>query len=135
MPIVPAAPQPMALPQGPAFPEGLERGEDGGSGVIVESFDAHLANYFVLLQLKIGNNWAPPRIGQGRVEKVVVSFRILRGGKIENLTLEAPSGNKLLDDSAIRAIRDALPLPPLPIWFKDESLAIQLRFTYLGQKG
>lgn len=135
MPVVPAAPQQVALPQGPAFPEGLERGGDGGSGVTVESSNSRLANYFVLLQFKISNNWAPPRIGQGRVEKVVVSFRILGSGQIEDLVLDAPSGNKLLDDSTIRAIRNALPLPPLPIWFRDDSLAVQLRFTYIGQRG
>ncbi len=133
MPVVPPARQ-MAIPQGPTFPGGLERGGGGGSGVIVENADPRLSYYFTLLQYKISSRWSPPRIGPGRVERVVVSFKILRSGLIDELTVDSPSGNKLLDDSAIRAIRDAVPLPPLPNLFRDESLSIQLRFTYIGEK-
>jgi len=100
----------------------------------VENADPGLSYYFTLLQYKISSSWSPPRIGPGRVERVVVSFKILRSGLIDELTVDSPSGNKLLDASAIRAIRDAVPLPPLPNLFRDESLSIQLRFTYIGEK-
>jgi colicin import membrane protein len=45
-----------------------------------------------------------------------------------DINFEKRSGNHYLDDSAMRAIKKANPLPPLPDVFRDEYLEIGIRF-------
>jgi TonB family protein len=93
-----------------------------------------LAYYFVLIQDKITSNWMPPKMSPGTMAGVSVSLRILRSGQIRNLAVGSSSGDRLLDDSAIRAISLSSPLPPLPPLYKAEALSLELRFTFVGEK-
>lgn len=59
--------------------------------------------------------WRRPELtGTREVHEVTVSFDILRDGRVENLRLEQSSGIRTLDRSALRAVSDAAPLPPIP---------------------
>jgi len=100
----------------------------------VGNTDPALAYYFVLIQDKITGNWIPPKMGAGTNAGVSLSLRILRSGQLRDLAIDAPSGERVLDDSALRAVRQSAPLPPLPPLFKAETLFLQLRFTFVGEK-
>jgi len=150
---------PPAIPEAPRMREGLEvgvelptlsptvaspsEGPERGKMGVESSETGGMFNvpgfrfpyYLAIIQHKVSTNWAPPRIKPGQAEQVLVSFKILRSGQIQDLKVDVPSGNKLLDASALRAIHHASPLPPLPPLFRDESLVIQLRFTYVGDQG
>lgn len=104
------------------------------TGVTVGSTDPALAYYFVLIQDKITGNWTPPKMSPGTTASVSVSLKILRSGQVRNLTVGTSSGDRLLDDSAVRAVSLSSPLPPLPPLFKAEALSLELRFTFVGEK-
>lgn len=105
------------------------------TGVTVGSTDPALAYYFVLIQDKITGNWTPPKMSPGTTASVMLSLRILRSGQVRNLAVGSSSGDRLLDDSAVRAVNLSSPLPPLPPLYKAEALSLELRFTFVGEKG
>ena len=45
---------------------------------------------------------------------VVITFEISRDGSVKNPQIAQRSGNSTLDFSALRAVTDAGPFPPLP---------------------
>ncbi len=105
-----------------------------GAGVSVGSTDPALAYYFVLIQDKVASNWTPPRLQAGTTGTVNLSFKVLRSGQVRELRVETSSEERAIDDSALRAVRLSSPMPPLPPFFKDEELSLQLRFTLVGEK-
>ncbi|MBZ0159826.1 MAG: TonB C-terminal domain-containing protein [bacterium] len=104
------------------------------TGVMVGNTDPALAYYFVLIQDKITSSWTPPKMSPGTTAGVSLTLRILRSGQIRDLIVGSSSGDRLLDDTAVRAIALASPLPPLPPLFKAETLLLELRFTFVGEK-
>lgn len=104
------------------------------TGITVGNTDPALAYYFVLIQDKITSNWTPPKMSPGTTASVSLSMRILRSGQVRNLAVGSSSGDRLLDDSAVRAVGLSSPLPPLPPLFKAEALSLDLRFTFVGEK-
>jgi TonB family protein len=104
------------------------------TGVTVGNTDPALAYYFVLIQDKITSNWTPPKMSPGTTTSVALSLRILRSGQVRDLTVGSSSGDRLLDDSALRAVSLSSPLPPLPPLYKAEALSLELRFTFVGEK-
>jgi len=104
------------------------------AGVTVGNTDPALAYYFVLIQDKITGNWTPPKMGPGTVANISLFLRILRSGQVRDVAVDSSSGDRLLDDSALRAVRLSAPLPPLPPLYKAETLPLELRFTFVGEK-
>ena len=104
------------------------------TGVTAGNTDPALAYYFVLIQDKITGNWTPPKMGPGTTASINLSLKILRSGQVRDLSVESSTGDRALDDSALHAIRLSSPLPPLPPLFKAETLTLQLRFTFVGEK-
>lgn len=104
------------------------------TGVTVGNTDPALVYYIVLIQDKIEGNWAPPKMDPGTVASVILSLRILRSGQVRDLGVDSSSGDRLLDDSALRAVRLSTPLPPLPPLYKAETLFLRIRFNFEGVK-
>ena len=115
-----------------AVGEGFSVGSE--PGVYVGNTDPALAYYIVLIQDKLEGNWAPPKMGQSTVVSVIVSLRILRSGQVRDLAVDSSSGDRHLDDSALRAVRLSIPLPPLPPLYKAEALFLRVRFNFEGVK-
>jgi TonB family protein len=80
-----------------------------------------------LIDQKISNNWVP--IGGGSEATVVIRFRVMPSGQVRDVELETSSGNAALDASAMRAIRQSLPLPPFPNLLNDPYLNLRYRFV------
>ena len=59
----------------------------------------------------------------------MIRFRVLRSGQVRDLELETSSGNTGLDASALRAVRQSLPLPPFPNLLTEPSLDLRYRFV------
>jgi TonB family protein len=113
---------------------GQDVGTSAETGVTIGNTDPALAYYFVLIQDKITGNWMPPKMSPGTTAGVSVSLKILRSGQVRNVAVWASSGDRLLDDSAVRAVGLSHPLPPLPPLYKAEMLSLELRFTLVGEK-
>ena len=77
----------------------------------------------------------PPRAAAGGGERVVVLFEIQRDGQIREPTVERTSGNSLYDQSALRAVTEASPFPPLPPEFKASSLRVHFGFEFQPGQG
>ncbi|MEF9475716.1 MAG: cell envelope integrity protein TolA [Candidatus Mariimomonas ferrooxydans] len=78
--------------------------------------------YYSIISRKIWQQWVYPDIETSGLE-VIVSIKIGKNGKVISLDIEKPSGNKLFDRSALKAISRASPLPPPP-----EEMEIGVRF-------
>jgi TonB family protein len=78
---------------------------------------------------KIQDNWVPVGAGTRQETVVVVRFRVLRSGQVRDLELETSSGSAGVDASALRAVRQSLPMPPFPNLLTDPSLDLRYRFV------
>ena len=111
---------PLATPQPPTTPE--------ASRVSLDVGDVPFTYYLRQLQAKISQRWTPPGPATPGQAKAIVVFAIARDGSIAEPALEQSSGNARYDESALRAVAEAVPLPPLPLEFKPASLRVHLGF-------
>jgi TonB family protein len=86
--------------------------------------------YLRQLQAKISERWTPPRGAAAGGERAVVVFEIGRDGQIKEPSVERSSGNAIYDQSALRAIMEASPFPPLPPEFRAPSLRVHFGFEF-----
>jgi protein TonB len=98
----------------------------GIGGVLGDRFGA----YATILQQRIASHWntssIDPRIQNARI--VTVRFAILRDGTAQQISVFESSGVGQLDNTALRAITDASPFPPLPAGFSGNSAEIEVYF-------
>ena len=86
--------------------------------------DLQFAWYRASVTAALYSNWRKPileGIRESREARVV--FEILRDGSVRGLRVERPSGVPSLDRSALRAVADAAPLPPLPPGWREPVLS------------
>lgn len=85
--------------------------------------------YYAEIWSKIRRQWSLPQgiLPKGNVE-TIINAKILRNGAVMDVGFEKRSGNRYFDDSAVRAVRKASPLPPLPAWIRGNSIEIGIRF-------
>lgn len=74
----------------------------------------------------ISAQWFRPDVGDGI--EAELHFRVHRSGTITELEIRTPSGSSTFDLAAMRAIRNATPLPPLPGGYPHDSLGVNLLF-------
>ena len=103
--------------------------------IAVDASDFPFTYYLRLIQSKIGERWSPPRAAATGGERVIVLFEIQRDGQVREPTVERSSGNALYDQSALRAITEASPFPPLPPEFKASSLRVHFGFEFSPGQG
>lgn len=95
-------------------------------GVDFNPYTAKLANI-------VKKNWysgMPLAALQGEKGKATVRFEVLSDGQVEKVVLEASSGDDVLDQAAIKAVRDSSPLEPLPSTFKGTHIELRFFFYY-----
>lgn len=104
-------------------------GGGGGSGYLDDAtfeYGWYLSRMTSILR----GNWARPFVssGLGQPLRAVVYFTIRRDGTLANIVLEQASGDATLDRSALRAVQDSNPLPPLPYQYGKDSLGVHFYF-------
>ena len=97
----------------------------GGGGAT----NLRVSLYYQAIWNKIQQAWVLPPYDKknGRPEAIAV-ITISRDGKILGMEFEKKSGDENLDNSVIRAIKKADPLPPFPPDLKESVLEIGIRF-------
>jgi len=106
-------------------------GQAGGNGIGVgpgTPFGNRFGYYADILRQKIGEKWNTGGIDPRLQTHAIVTFTILRNGAIRDVKVRDSSGNYLLDSSAMRAIYDASPFPPLPAGYEKNEANIELWF-------
>lgn len=86
--------------------------------------------YYNLIWSKIKEAWTiPENLLNKMVDlETIIVVMIERDGKIQRCWFEKKSGNALYDQTAMRAIKKAEPLPPIPKEFNEDILEIGIRF-------
>ncbi len=103
----------------------------GQNAVQGQASDLRSRAYYDQLWAKIKASWVlPDGVTSGDSLLTVVGIQISSTGEIQQHWMESSSGNSYYDQSAIRAIRKASPLPPLPEELGEESLDVGVNFRY-----
>jgi TonB family protein len=86
--------------------------------------------YYSFVWAKIKGAWTiPENLLKEMVDlEAIIVVIIDRDGKIQKFWFEKKSGNALYDQSAMRAIKKAEPLPPIPLELSEDTLEIGIRF-------
>ena len=94
--------------------------------------DFRFAYYLAAIRNKIGSRWGPPSEmdNRGRPIKTVLYFRVQRDGKVSQVSVESSSGYAFFDQTAMRALLAAAPLPPLPAAYTDNYLGVHFGFEF-----
>lgn len=79
------------------------------------------------LQRRIKRAWFPPKGNESK--RVMVVFKVHRGGEMSNLRLDHSSGLAIADQAALKAVENAAPFRPLPPGAPDD-VDIQFTFDY-----
>ncbi len=89
--------------------------------------------YLTVIKTKLSNAWIPPSeyVIQKEGTYVTVSFTLNKNGTIDNVKAKHSSGIKLLDNSALDAVKSVGTLPALPSEWKEEYLDVSIIFKTL----
>ena len=92
--------------------------------------ESKLNDYYSLIWTKIKGAWTiPENLLKVTVDlETIIVVIIERDGKIQKCWFEKKSGNAVYDQSAMRAIKKAEPLPPIPKELGENTLEIGIRF-------
>lgn len=108
-------------------PEGSPWGSPHGGSSALGSI---LNDYYNTIWEKIKKEWTLPGglpRGKASLETIIVIV-IERDGRIQKSWFEKKSGNALYDQTTMRAIKKADPLPPIPKEYSDTTFEIGIRF-------
>ncbi len=117
-----------AASAGTASGRGSGRSPGGGSAGLTE---LPFREYYNLIWRRVRDAWVlPENIGEGERRRLVavVEFQVTSTGEISNVRLESSSGNTYFDNSALRAVKKANPLPPFPPELSRPYLMVGVRF-------
>jgi TonB family protein len=94
--------------------------------------DFRWAYYLAAIRNKIGAHWVPPpgMEARGRSVRATLYFRIHRDGQVSLASVESSSGYVFFDQTTMRALLAATPLPPLPAGYTDDYLGVHFGFDY-----
>ena len=101
----------------------------GGGGTGVSAADLRFSWYYQAVWNKIKSAWILPSYGTSRQPReAIVVLKIDKSGRILRVAFEKKSGDPGLDNSVLRAVKKADPLPPLPPGFRENVLELGIRF-------
>jgi TonB family protein len=96
---------------------GFGPGEGGGFG---------FGGYLSIMRRRIWEEWNQTAV-IGNNSTCVVGLTVAKDGDISEIQLEKSSGNGFYDSVAMRAVRNASPLQPLPAGFDKQRFRIQFK--------
>ena len=106
--------------------------------ILSDTQDYNFGPYMNSLITVVRKNWfavMPDSALRGEKGRAVVTFTIVRDGKVQDLRLELSAGNQALDGAAEGAVKTSSPLPPLPDGFKGDRIVLRLSFLYNVKSG
>jgi colicin import membrane protein len=113
--------QDVATSRGASGQGGL--GGAGGGGRLI---DPALARYLVVVRDRIETAWTIPFISGQKNLETKATIKVRKDGRVVDINLDKRSGNRVFDESVVRALRMIDPLPPLPSSTAEDPLEIEL---------
>jgi TonB family protein len=108
--------------QGPAIGVGMGPGE--GSGF------AGFGSYLKVLRQRVWGEWSQSAVF-GSNEMCIIGMTVDRSGDVSDIRVEKASNNPFYDNVALRAVRNASPLPALPSSFSGSSQRFRIQFRLI----
>lgn len=99
------------------------------AGATVDNTNFDYPYWFEQAFNKIASNWRNPVDAEGTLV-CVISFQVLRSGRVMETTVEQTSGSDLFDEACVTAVERSNPFPPLPREFAEEIIGITVPFKY-----
>ncbi|HLK21628.1 MAG TPA: TonB family protein [Bryobacteraceae bacterium] len=84
--------------------------------------------YADLVAQRVTEKWQNSALAGQMTPVAVITFEIQRDGSIRNAKVAQSSGNSTMDFSALRAVMDASPFPPLPAGYERNVAGVELQF-------
>jgi len=113
---------------------GLHGGRGGSAGepIPLDTPDPNYREYMEKVKQRIYAKWGYPYEAQtrGLQGKLVVEFHIAKDGHLQFIEMKASSGEDILDNFALTAVKLAQMYPPLPDAMQREVLPIVAIFVY-----
>jgi colicin import membrane protein len=102
----------------------------GGGGRAVTLLDI----YKVEIAFQVQRNWAfsESMAGGAKQLQTLIVFKVMPDGEIKDIRFTRKSGNRLLDESAYKAIVKSNPVDPHPAGLRRAYVEVPLRFTPEG---
>ena len=121
-----------ALPYSSFAMSGPTQGGMGFTGPGGGDFAGRFPSYVDAVRNRISSNWL-----QSTVDPTVrwapranFSFQVLRDGTVTNVQMLQSSGNRSVDNSALRAILSSSPMSPLPSGYPGSSVTVEFWFDF-----
>ena len=131
--VQPAPPNQVYSESGAAVSNPMYAGPSGSGHVGIgpnSPLGTRLGWYAEIVRQRIAQNWRTNGLyGATQMSPAIVSFYIMRDGSIRSVQLIQSSGNPSLDNSALRAVYDSNPLPPLPAQVSENYISAQFTFN------
>jgi TonB family protein len=112
---------------GGATKGGMEFSGPGGS-----DFAGRFSTYVQGLQNRISSNWLQSTVDPSVrwAPRSMYTFQILRDGTVTNVQMTTSSGNRSVDNSALRAILNSSPVSPLPSNYSGNIVTVEFWFEF-----
>ncbi len=107
---------------------GSRKGVGSGYGRIVPGIALQL--YRAEVEEKIKSNWSYPTALNSKEDlEAVIVLLVRRTGEIMDIDFKKRSGNRIFDESVIKAIKRSDPLPPFPEGYTRDSDEVEVKFN------
>ncbi len=108
--------------------------QQSGAGQVGIGVNSPLGNrlgwYAELVRQRIAQNWQTNGLdARAQSQPAIVSFYIMRDGSVRNPQVVQSSGNPSVDNTALRAVYSASPLPQLPPQITESYISAQFTFN------
>ncbi len=108
-----------------ATPSAVNQGLPGANVVATASGPSFPYPWYLkMVSDKLDQHWKP--LGESTCQ---VTFTIARGGRVSGEVVRKSSGDLFFDQTALRAVQDSSPMPPLPNGYPEETLRVHMTFT------
>ncbi len=102
----------------------------GGAGGGLSGGNPALRIYQMEVEVLIKSHWAYPDSLSNRKDiEAIVLLKVKNDGTVLDTDFIKPSGNRVFDQSVLKAIEKAKPLPPLPEGYKKRNEELELNFN------
>jgi TonB family protein len=121
-----------AVPYGQFTVSGATQGGMGFSGPGGGDFSGRFPAYVDAVRNRISSNWLQSSVDTSIrwAPRAMFTFQILRDGTITNVQLTQSSGNRSVDNSALRAILSSSPLSALPSNYSGGTVTVEFWFEF-----
>jgi TonB family protein len=112
--------------------DGPSQGGMGFNGPGGGDFAGKFPSYVDAVRNRISSNWLQSTVDPSIrwAPRSQFTFQILKDGTVTNVQMTQSSGNRSVDNSALRAILSSSPVSPLPSSYSGSSVTVDFYFDF-----